>query len=178
MATRLQMRRIAMLLCATLIAGPIAGHAAARTGDTLKPLLAFRQCPLAPYLKAVYERPAQVDGRARFLTVTVTERPQAFVQCMIARGDVRCEASAYDGTMSRKAPLPASAVAALQRLGFAATVDGTNFSYRRALRGAPDFDAIAVLMLTALHDAYGVRADTGLDIYAPFAGDLVTACRR
>jgi hypothetical protein len=161
-----------------LLAGLAMGRAAAQSVDTLKALLAYT-CPLAPYLRAVYQRPAKVDGRARFLTVTVTERPQAFVRCMFDDDAVYCEASAfYDGTLSRKVPLPAQAVAALQKLGFAATTDGHNFSYRRAFRGAPDFDAVAILMLTALHDAYGVREDTELDVDAPFAGDLITVCWR
>ena len=167
-----------MLICAVLLGGVITGRGAAQSTDTLRPLLAFRQCPLTPYLRAVYERPAKVDGRARFLTVTVTERPQAFVQCMIARDEAYCEASAFDGTLSHKAPLAAPALAALQKLAFAATTGGANLSYRRAFDGEPDFDAIAILMLTALHDAYGVRADTALDTYAPFEGAMVTACRR
>jgi hypothetical protein len=172
------MRRTAMLLCAALFVGLAAEGTAAQPADTLKELLHYRRCPLSPYLQAVYERPAKVDGRARFLTVTVTEHPQAFVQCMFGGDAVYCEASAYDGTVSRKLPLAREATAALQKLGFITGAHGKNFPYRRAFHGEPDFDAIATLMLTALHDAYGVRADTELDTYAPFAGNLVTACRR
>jgi len=166
------------LLCAAWLAGLAVGYAAAQTDDTLETLLHFRKCPLSAQLQAVYERPAKVEGRARFLTVTVTERPAAFVQCMIADGAVICEASAFDGsTEANKTPLPPRSVAALQKLGFAAAPDGRNFPYRRALRGKPDFDAIAVLMLTALYDAYGVREETELKTYAPFAGNIITVCR-
>jgi hypothetical protein len=172
------MRRIATLLCAALLASLAVGCAAAQTDDTLETLLYFRKCPLSAELQAVYERPAEVEGRGRFLTVTVTDRPAAFVQCMIAGGAAICEASAFDGgTELSKIPLPPQSVAALQKLGFAAAPDGKNFPYRRAFRGKPDFDAIAVLMLTALYDAYGVREETDLKTYAPFAGSIITVCR-
>lgn len=171
------MRRTARLLYAALLAALAVQRAEAQPDDTLKALLHFRECPLDAELEAVYERPATADDR--FLRVRVTERPAAVVQCMVADGAVICEASAfYGGTELHKEPLPPQSAAALQSLGFTATADGWNFQYRRAFTGEPDFDAIAVLMLTALHDAYGVRADTELDTYAPFVGDMVVACRR
>ena len=172
-------RRIGYLAVA-LAAGISAVSAAAQNSETLKELLHFQQCPLAPLLRAVYTRPAKVDGRARFTTVTVMARPQSYVQCLFTdRASVYCEASAFsDGPIERKTPLTPDAVAALQRLGFAPQPNGYNLVYERASAGEPDFDAIAVLMLTALHDAYGVRADTALDTYAPFAGNIVTACLR
>lgn len=173
------MRRKAILFYAVLLASLAVGCAAAQTDDTLKTLLLFRKCPLNFELEAVYERPAEVEGRGRFLTTTVTDRPAAFVQCMVAGGAVICEASAFDGgTELSKIPLPPQSVGALQKLGFAAAPDGKNFPYRRAFRGKPDFDAIAVLMLTALYDAYGVREETELKTYAPFAGNMAVACRR
>jgi hypothetical protein len=172
------MRGTIKLPCAALLAGLAVGCAAAQTDDTLETLLYFRRCELSSELQAVYERPAEVEGRGRFLTVTVTERPAVFVQCTIADGAVICEASAFDGsTEANKTPLPARSVAALRKLGFTAEPDGKNLTYRRAFRGKPDFDAIAVLMLTALYDAYGVRAETELDTYAPFAGSIITVCR-
>lgn len=33
------------------------------------------------------------------------------------------------------------------------------------------------MLLTALHDAFGVRVDTELETYAPFAGNMAVACR-
>src|SRR6185437_4121455 len=171
------MCRIVILICAALLAG-LAGRAVAQSPDTLKALLVYK-CPLSPYLEAVYKRPANVDGRGRFLTISAKDRPQGFVQCMIGDGLVICEASAfYGGTVSRKIPLPAQAIAALQRLGFAIGTNGENLLYERAFSGEPDFDAVAILMLTTLHAAYGVREDTELQTSAPFAGALVTACRR
>lgn len=35
--------------------------------------------------------------------------------------------------------------------------EGKNYPYVRAFRGEPDFEAIAILMLTALHDTYAAR---------------------
>ena len=165
------------LLCLALLGGFTMGCAAAQTDDTLETLLYFRRCELSAELQAVYERPAEAEGRGRFLTLTVTDRPAAFVQCMIAGGAVLCEASAFDGgTELSKIPLPPRSVAALQKLGFTAAPDGKNFPYRRAFRGKPDFDAIAVLMLTALYDAYGVREETEVKTYASFAGSIITVC--
>ena len=171
-------KRLTSLVYAALLAGLAVGCAAAQTDDTLGTLLHFRKCLLSAELQAVYERPAKAEGRGRFLTMTVTDRPVAFVQCMVADGAVICEASAFDrGTEANKTPLPPQSVAALQRLGFAIGTGGENLSYERAFRGKPDFDSIAVLMLTALHDAYGLHAETDVDTYAPFAGSMVVACR-
>ena len=172
------MHRPAVLLCAAALAGLAAERVIAQADDTLETLLHFRKCPLNLYLEAVYKYPAKVEGRARFLTVTVTERTAAFVQCTFSDSAVICEASAFDGgTEANKTPLPLQSVAALQRLGFVVELEDKNLTYRRPFRGSPDFDAIAVLMLTALYDAYGVREETELKTYAPFAGNIITVCR-
>jgi len=173
------MRQTAKLLYAALLAGLAVGCAAAQADDTLETLLHFGKCPLNVELEAVYERPAKVEGRGRFLTLTVKDRPAAFVQCMVADGAVICEASAFDGgTEANKTPLPPQSVAALQRLGFVAEPGGKNLTYGRPFRGKPDFDAIAVLMITALYEAYSVREETELKTYAPFAGNMAVVCRR
>ena len=175
------MRRKAILFCAALLAGLAAGRAVAQSPDTLKALLAFQQCPLSSYLKAVYERPAAVEGDAAFLKVSVTDRPLNYVQCKFTddRKKLYCEASSYvdGGPGAFSLSLPAEALAALAKIGFATGDAKQNFPYERALRDTPDFDAIATMMLTALHDAYGVRAETELETYAPFAGNLITVCR-
>ena len=87
------MRRNATLISIALLAGLAVGRAAAQSDDTLETLLYFRKCPLSAELQAVYERPAEVEGRSRFLTITVTDRPAAFVQCMVARRAGRQEFS-------------------------------------------------------------------------------------
>jgi hypothetical protein len=161
----------------------IAYEATAQTPDTLKTLLAFRQCPLSSYLQAVHDRPAVVSGGVPFLKVSVEKRPLNYVQCRFSddHKTLYCEASSYfDAGPSAKPlslSLPPAALAALAKLGFATDDARKNFPYERALGRPPDFDAIATLMLTALHDAYGVREETELKTFAPFAGDLITVCR-
>jgi hypothetical protein len=40
----------------------------------------------------------------------------------------------------------------------------------------PDFDTLTSFVLTALHDGFGVREETALDIDAPLQPGLITAC--
>ena len=172
-----------MLLLA-VISGLLPGPAVAQPADTLNELLAAERCPLSAQLKAVYERPSAFKERDRFLVVSVKIRPQNYVQCMFAenRSKLYCEASssysAERETKLRMLYMPPDAMAVLQKLGFATKTSEKNFSYERALSGAPDFDAIATLMLTVLHDAYGVREDTVLTTAAPFVGTIIVVCRR
>jgi hypothetical protein len=154
----------------------------AQPTDSLKTLLRFHRCPLSPYLQAVYERPAAIAERDRFLKLSVRDRPRNYVRCQFAddRKKLYCEASSYidAGPSALSLSLPPEALASLAKLGFKTDDAKNNFPYERALEGTPDFDAIATMMLTALHDAYGVREETELKTYAPFAGDIVTACLR
>ena len=60
--------------------------------------------------------------------------------------------------------LPASAIAALGRLGFSTDNSQGNFRIDLDLTNPPDFNAIATLMLRALYDAYGARAQTKLGL--------------
>lgn len=165
-----------------LMAGLLPERATAQSADTMKTLLAFRQCPLSLYLQAVYERPAAVKDGVLFLKISVEDRPRNYVQCRFSddRKKLYCEASSYvdagPGTLSLS--LSPEALAALAKLGFATGDAKKNFPYERTFEGSPDFDAIATMMLTALHDAYGVREETELETFAPFTGNLDTACRR
>ena len=156
----------------------------AQPADTLNELLAAERCLLSAQLKAVYERPSAFKERGRFLVVRVEARPQSYVQCMFAdnRSKLYCEASSFYYAEPEMKPrtfyMPSDAMAALQKLGFATRTSEKNFPYERALSGTPDFDAIATLMLTALHDAYGAREDTVLTTAAPFVGTIIVVCRR
>lgn len=159
-------------------------NAAAGTRDSRSELIETHCCVLAGSLQAVYERPSAFRECDRFLILSVKGWPQAYVQCMFAdnRKKLYCEASsgyyAEPDSKPRMSYLPQDFIAALGRLGFATGTPEKNFRYERDLSGTPEFDAIATLMLSALHDAYGAREDTLLDTYAPFAGTLVVACRR
>jgi hypothetical protein len=66
--------------------------------------------------------------------------------------------------------------ASLRKLGFATGNEEKNFPYERDFTGTPDFGEIATLMLSAMHDAYGVRADTIFSIRAPFAKKVLAKC--
>ena len=81
-----------------------------------------------------------------------------------------CEAASgfYDSVASeaRTRHLPASAIAALARLGFSTDVSEGNF---REVKEPPDFNAVADLILQALHDAFDARAGATLLLEAPLA---------
>jgi hypothetical protein len=150
-------------------------QAAAQTAQSLKDLLRARSCGISAQLRAVYERPSAVKERDRFFVISVTSDPQRYVQCMFAedRPKLFCEAS--NGGRARARSEETKAV--LRRLGFSTETADKNFTYEKDLTREPDFDAITTLMLTALHDGYGVRADTELTVDAPFRGRLITVCR-
>jgi hypothetical protein len=177
-------RLLTAFVGAALVAGLLPEQTAAQPADTLKALLAARSCLLSGELQAVYERPSPFKERDRFLVLSVKASPQSYVQCMFAdnRSKLYCEASSFyyaePAGKPRMLYLPPEVMAALEKLGFATGTSQKNFPYERPLNGTPDFDAIATLMLTALHDAYGVREETELKTFAPFAGNPVVACRR
>jgi hypothetical protein len=72
--------------------------------------------------------------------------------------------------------LPASAIDALGHLGFSTDDSQGNFRIDFDVAEPPDFDAIADLMLKALHDAYGADADTKLRFHAPYARRATAKC--
>jgi len=116
--------------------------------------------------------------------VSVKARPQNYVQCMFAdnRSILYCEASSFycaeRDTKPRTLYMPPERMAALEKLGFSIRTSEKNFPYERVLSDTPDFDEIATMMLTALHNTYGVRQDTELATDAPFVGNMVVACRK
>jgi hypothetical protein len=171
-----------MFLAAALVAGLLPRPATAQSAETRAALLAARQCTLAAQLRAVRGRPSAFKHRDRFLVLSVKARPQSYVQCMFTDRDrLYCEASSFyyaEAGTRRTVYMASEAMAALEKLGFGTGPEQKNFPYERALGSPPDFDAIATLMLTALHDAYGAREDTELETYAPFADNVVAACRR
>jgi hypothetical protein len=77
----------------------------------------------------------------------------------------------YDNVASepRTRHLPASAIAALGRLGFSTDDSEGNFRIGFEVKEPPDFNAVADLILQALHDAFDARAGVTLLIEAPLA---------
>jgi hypothetical protein len=162
--------------CAILLAVAVAE---AQTGVSLRALLAEYRCPVVDRLD---ERPSPHDYRDRFLAVTLAGHPHGYVQCMFIdnRTRVLCEASSgyhynKDGE-PRTFFLPQSAIAALGRLGFSTDDSEGNFRYQSGIGRPPDFNAIADLILTALHDGYGARAGSRLEFNAPFAHRATSKC--
>ena len=99
---------------------------------------------------------------------------------MANRTRILCEASSgyyynKDGA-PRTFYLPRDAIAALGKLGFSTDDSKGNFRYEAGIGAPPDLNAIADLMLTALHDAYGARAGGTLQFNAPFAHGATSKC--
>ena len=155
--------------------------ASSQTG-TLRALLVEYRCPVVDRLDRIYDHPKPTDFLDRFLAVTLTGHPHGYVQCisMANRTRILCEASSgyyynKDGA-PRTFYLPRDAITALGKLGFSTDNSKGNFRYEAGIGAPPDLNAIADLMLTALHDAYGARAGGTLQFNAPFAHGATSKC--
>jgi hypothetical protein len=155
--------------------------ASAQTG-TLRALLAEYRCPVVDRLDRIYDHPKPTDFLDRFLAVTLQAHPHGYVQCMFIANRTRilCEASSGYYYNKDGAPrtffLPPQAVAALGRLGFSTDDSKGNFRYEAGIGAPPDLNAVADLILTALHDGYGARAGETLRFNAPFARRATSKC--
>lgn len=165
----------------------IAGTLTARAGtmdqnDSREALLAKYRCPLADMLRQVYEAPSADQERNRYLVLLGSVPGQEYVQCMFAANRTKLYCEAASGYYAQAAGKPRThypsdaAKAAFQRLGFATGSEQKNYPYEKDFDGVPDFNAIAALMLLAMHDGFGARADTPLAARAPFAQKVTVAC--
>jgi hypothetical protein len=156
--------------------------AAAAQSASLRALLIEYRCPVVDRLDRIYDHPRPTDYLDRFLAVTLSGHPHGYVQCMFIRNrtEVLCEASSGYYYDKEGAPrtffLPPPAIAALGRLGFSTDDSQGNFRYQVPLGAPPDLNALADLILTALHDGYGARAGDTLRFNAPFAPRATTKC--
>jgi type III secretion system-like peptide-binding chaperone len=154
----------------------------AQAKGTLRLLFAAYRCEVVARLERIYQTGNPAVDRDRFLAVTVTAHPHGYVQCMFYdnRASLICEASSGYYTTKPARPrtywLPPQSIEALERLGFSTDDSKGNFRHGRDVASPPDFNAIADLILTALHDAYGARADSKLKFNAPFAPGQPTSC--
>lgn len=92
---------------------------------------------------------------------------------------VLCEASSgfFRNTGEpRTYHLTPSAIAKLGKLGFSTDDSQGNFKKTDDTGERPEFNAIADLILTALHDAYDVRVSSKLKFESPFAPQNTTTC--
>jgi hypothetical protein len=155
--------------------------ASAQTG-TLRALLAEYRCPVVDRLDRIYDHPKPTDYLDRFLAVTLHAHPHGYVQCMFIANRTRilCEASSGYHYNKDGAPrtffLSPQAIAALGKLGFSTDDSKGNFRYEAGIGAPPDLNAVADLILTALHDGYGARAGETLRFNAPFARRATSKC--
>jgi hypothetical protein len=140
------------------------------------------RCAVVDRLDRIYDNPRPTDFRDRFLAVTLGGHPHGYVQCMFihSRTALLCEASSGFYFSKPDEPrtfyLPSASVTALGQLGFSTDDSAGNFRYEVELESPPDFNTIADLILKALHDGYGARADSELQFNAPFAPRPTTKC--
>jgi T3SS (YopN, CesT) and YbjN peptide-binding chaperone 3 len=159
----------------SLVAAP------AQTGS-LRALLVEYRCPVVDRLDRIYEHRSPHDHRDRFLAVTLSGHPHGYVQCIFTANRTRilCEASSgyyYNKPgEARTFFLPQAAIESLARLGFSTDDSAGNFRYETGIGEPPDLNAIADLILTALHDGYGARAESRLSFNAPFARRATSKC--
>ncbi|MCC0055806.1 MAG: hypothetical protein H6883_06690 [Rhodobiaceae bacterium] len=147
------------------------------SAGTLEDLISEYRCPLIEKLEKTHMAYRAVAGRDRFLSVSVPEHPHGYVQCLFHDGNRQLHCEAASGYFSaQQYRLPADRVAALGRLGFATGVSDANYGIDFDMPLNPDFDRLARLLLTALHDGYGARAATRLRINAPFVPSAAPAC--
>jgi hypothetical protein len=175
---RVMIFRIGIAASALLLSTALASAQTA----TLRALLAEYRCPVVDRLDRIFEHPKPTDYLDRFLAVTLVAHPHGYVQCMFIanRTKVLCEASSGYHYDKKGAPraffLPRSAVEALGKLGFSTDDSEGNFRYEAVIDAPPDLNAIADLILTALHDGYGARTGATLRFNAPFAPGATSKC--
>jgi hypothetical protein len=154
----------------------------AEMSASLRGLLIEYRCQLVDRLERIYEFGDKASDRNRFIAVTVPQHRHGYVQCMFAeRGSLLyCEASSgfhYDKEGAPRTQwLERGKIEALARLGFSTDDSKGNFSLEKPLDRRPDFNALADLILQALHDGYDARAETKLRFNAPFARRAMSSC--
>jgi hypothetical protein len=169
---------LAPLLTAALLTPEMTS---AQDATTFEQFLQQYRCPVIDRLQRIYATGDPEKFRDEYLIVDLPPRRENYVQCLFYRTDkIMCEAASGFYLNAPEEPrtmyLPPSAIAALARLGFSTDDSQGNFRIDFDLANPPDFNAIATLILRALHDAYGARAQTKLDFHAPYAEQVGSKC--
>jgi hypothetical protein len=157
------------------------GIASAQGVTTYQQLQVRYRCPIVDRLERIYAVGDPAVHQDAYLIVDMPPGPETYVQCIFYRTDkIMCEAASGFYVAAPRRPrtthLPAGAVAALGRLGFSTDDSQGNFRIDLDVADPPDFGAVADLILRALHDGYGARAETKLDFHAPYAQRGTTKC--
>lgn len=172
------------VFCAALIvvATMSAEEASGQNNTSLRHFLAAYRCSVVDRLERIYQAGDPSVHRNRYIVVSVSGHSQSYVQCMFFddRRKMLCEASS--GYYSNKEGEPRTfwlsrdARAALRALGFSTDDVAGNHALEFDVKTPPDFNAIADLILKALHDAYDARAESRLRFNAPFAQRESSGC--
>lgn len=165
----------ALIICAVSAGLVVPSLAGDRASGSLRGLLTEYRCDIVDRLERIHTvvDPSSLDNR--FIVVVLPTHPHGFVQCLFDDDGTRmlCEASSgyyYDlPDTPRTFHLDPTSIAALARLGFDTDDSKGNFVAEFAIGHEPDFNAVADLILTALHDGYGARPGDRLDVTAPLA---------
>jgi hypothetical protein len=165
----------ALMLTAALLTPEMAF---AQDASTLDQFLQQYRCPVVDRLQRIYATGDPEKFPDEYLIVDMPPQRENYVQCLFYRTDkIMCEAASGFYLNAPEEPrtmyLPPSAIAALARLGFSTDDSRGNFRINLDLANPPD---IATLILRALHDAYGARAQTKLDFHAPYAEHAGSKC--
>jgi hypothetical protein len=144
-------------------------------------LLVQYRCAVVDRLDQIYSAADSSDPQNLFLIIDFATRPNDYVQCVFdTRTRMLCEAAsgfyADLPAVPRSRRLPASAIAALGRLGFSTDDSAGNFRIWLDVTDPPDFNAIADFMLKVLHDVYDARAGVTLTFNAPLAPHPTGKC--
>jgi hypothetical protein len=163
----------AFAVVAALLA-PTAAGAEDDAAATLRDLLAQYRCPVVDRFEQIYNAAPHSHPQNLFLIVYFAARPHDYVQCVFDPLTYMFREAAsgfYDNVASepRTRHLPATAIAALGRLGFSTDDSAGNFRIGFEVKEPPDFNTVADLILQALHDAFDARAGVTLLIEAPLA---------
>jgi hypothetical protein len=169
--------RAVLIMLALVASAP----AVAQDAATYRALLARYRCPIVDRLDRIYAVGDPAIHQDAFLIVDMPPGPETYVQCIFYRPDkIMCEAASgfyvSPPGQPRTAHLPPNAIAALAELGFSTDDSQGNFRIDLDVADPPDFNAIADLILKALHNAYGARAETKLDLHAPYAPRGTSKC--
>lgn len=165
-----------------VLAAALSPQSIARASDSFRDLQIAYRCEVVRRLEQIHAAGDPKVERDRYIAVSVARRPQIYVQCIFhdANAMAYCEAASgfylSKPDEPRKVRASERTIAALAQLGFDTDDAAGIFKTNRRLSAPPDFNALADLILRALHDGYGVRAATALKFNAPFAPDMPTSC--
>ena len=167
-------------LPAALLASAVA---MAQDVNSYQQLLGRYLCPVVDRLERIHAMGDPALHSDEYLIVAIDGRDETYVQCLFYLADglekIMCEAASgfylTKPGQPRTVHLPADAIAALARLGF--STDDSKGNFRIDVDAdPPDFRAIGELILKALHDAYGARAESKLLLVAPYAPKGTPKC--